>query len=271
MEQKNIPPIEKKSITAEKKRVKYVFSRYNVAVWLFCVIKSLFKNGSILKSAGTHIINGYPGSGKSLLGSHIINSVDNEKYFFYCNRKEYNQDNVYTFKIEDMFKDNSQIKSFPVVDGKGRKIYGIIFDEINLSFNKRLNRKSDYNDLFVGLIEFLVSHRHQGIPRVYFIGQKLELQDTQLQSLFQFQHDIFKCKKFPKFKPFNLTGKLVWYPTKLKMWHRIKTNEDVFLDFKKDKIKITEQDYKKYDTQFLGKEYAKLAKLQIAEMWKTGG
>lgn len=258
---------EKKSDLKPKKRLKILFCKNNIIVWLFLVVRSFFKRGDILKAPGTHFISGYPGAGKSLLGSCIVNDFDNEKVFFLCNLGEYKQDNVYTFKMEDIFKDNEQIKSFPLIDGKGRRLAGVIFDEINLSFNKRLNRKSDYNDLFIGLIEFLVSHRHQGIDRVYFIGQKLELQDTQLQSLFKYQHDIYKCRKWPKYRPFNETGKLIFYPVKMKYINRIKTANDTFEDYSKTKRKITENDYNSYDTKYLGKRYALKPKLALAEMW----
>lgn len=245
------------------KKVKYIFCKNNLFVWLFLIIKNLLFKPSILHALGTHIITAYPGGGKTLLMNKIINDVDKEKYFFLSNMKEFSGDNVYAFDIEDIFQDNEQIASFPVIDEKGRKLYGVIFDEINLQFNKRLNRKSAYNDIFIGLIEFLVSHRHQDVPRVYFIGQKLELQDTQLQSLFKIQHDIIKCKKFPKYKPYNLSGNLIYFPTKLKVIHKIKNDLDEFLELKKQKIKIKEKDYKTYNTKYLGTIYKNKQKIDV--------
>lgn len=245
------------------KKVKYIFCRHNLFVWLFLIIKNWLLKPSMLHALGSHIITAYPGGGKSLLMNKIINDVDKDKYFFLSNMSEFKNDNIYTFDIEDIFKDNEQIKSFPTMDDKGRKLYGVIFDEINLTFNKRLNRKSSYNDIFIGLIEFLVSHRHQDVPRVYFIGQKLELQDTQLQSLFKIQHDIIKCRKFPKYKPYNLSGNLIYYPTKLKVIHKIKSDLDEFIEVRKQKIKIKEQDYKSYDTKYLGKIYKSKEKVNV--------
>lgn len=245
------------------KKARYIFCKNNLFVWLFLIIKYWLCKPDILHAPGSHIITAYPGGGKTLLANKIINDVDKEKYFFLSNMKEFSNDNVYAFDIEDMFQNNEQIRSFPTIDEKGRKLYGVIFDEINLTFNKRLNRKSSYNDLFIGLIEFLVSHRHQDVPRVYFIGQKLELQDTQLQSLFKIQHDIIKCKKFPKYRPYNLSGNLIFYPTKLKVIHKIKNDLDEFLPLKKAKIKIKEKDYTSYNTKYLGNIYKNKSKVDV--------
>jgi hypothetical protein len=245
------------------KKTKYIFCRHNLFVWLFLIIKNWLCKPSILHNLGSHIITAYPGGGKTLLMNKIINDVDETKYFFLSNMKEFSKDNVYSFNLEDIFKDNEQVASFPIIDDKGRKLYGVIFDEINLTFNKRLNRKSSYNDIFIGLIEFLVSHRHQDVPRVYFIGQKLELQDTQLQSLFKIQHDIIKCRKFPKYKPYNLSGNLIYYPIRLKVIHKIKSDTDEFLPYKKQKIKIKEQDYKTYNTKYLGTIYKNKDKINV--------
>lgn len=267
MEQKNIQELKEKTTVGQKKRVKWIFSRRNIFVWLFLVIKNLFSGeGDLLHALGSHIITGYPGAGKTLLMNHIKNSVDHDKYFFISNIPEFEE--VGTFKLTDVFDENMQIKSFPIKDELGRSLYGIIFDEVNLSFNKRLNMRKDYNEIFIGLIEFLVTHRHQGIPRVYFIGQKLELQDTQLQSLFKYQHDIVKKRVWPKYKPYNLSGKLIYYPIKLKIINRIKaideTREEQFIDVNKKKIKISQNDLESYNTRALGEAYAKLPKAEIS-------
>lgn len=267
MEQENIQIITEKSITEQKKRLKYIFCKRNVFIWFILVIISLIKrlfNKSLLYANGSHIITAYPGGGKSLLGSHIINSVSSEEYFFLCNMAEYpGYDNCYTFNIDDIFKDGEQVKSFPTVDYKGRKLYAIIFDEINLSFNRRMNRKAEYNDVFVGLVEFIVTHRHQDVPRIYFLGQKLELQDTQLQSLFKYQHDIYRCRRWARYKPYNLGDPLIWYPVKLKMTDRVKGLDDQFTDAGKTKIKISLDTCKKYNTKYLGKTYQSKPNLKV--------
>lgn len=247
------------------------------------IISDLFKKSNVLYAKGTHIITGYPGSGKSLLMSHIINNVDKEKYFFLCNLKEYHQENVYNFKLEDMFTDKMQIRKFPTIDEKGRKLYAVIYDEINLSFNKRDNRSKEYNSLFIGLMEFLVSRRHQGIERVYFIGQKLELQDTQLMSIFQFQHDIYFKKEtylyyyrryllskyFEKIRHYEYKDERKFFkgfvkiPKYVKVVNLYKSIEDEFLPYDEIKINFNLYDLEMYDTHVLKQDYAKLEEVKI--------
>jgi len=250
---------------SEKKRPHYIFSRRNIFMWLFLVLKYLFSRESILHAQGSHIITGYPGSGKTLLVNTIINSVDKSKYFFLSNIGEF--DGVKHFNIEDVFSDTTQVASWPLVDEYGRRLYGVIFDEINLQFNKRLNRKSDYNDLFIGLIEFLVSHRHQGVPRVYFIGQKLELQDTQLQSLFKYQHDIIKKKVWPKYWFYYENGYISMLPRKLVIMNRLKSEEtqDEFIDYTKMRVKIKRENLETYNTKALAMQYLTLDKLKVED------
>jgi len=247
------------------------------------VILDLFRKSNILYCKGTHIITGYPGSGKSLLMSHIINNVDNNKYFWLCNLKEYHQENVYNFDLEEVFNDKMQLKRLPTKDAKGRKLYGVIFDEINLSFNKRDNRSKEYNSLFIGLMEFLVSRRHQGIDRVYFIGQKLELQDTQLMSIFQFQHDIYFKKEsylyyyrryllsplYETLKHYKYEDNRKFFkgfiktPKYIKLVNLYKSIEDVFLPYDELKITFDLFDLELYDTHVLKQDYDKLEEVNI--------
>ena len=161
-----------------------------------------------------------------------------------------------------MFKKGKQVKKFPTTDEKGRKIYAVIFDEINLEFNRRMNRTREYNELFIGLIEFLVSHRHQGIPRIYFIGQKLDLQDKQLQSLFKFQHEIIDTKRRYKYWYYHLFSFLK-IPRKLTIVNRVKNLEDDFIELNLDKIKIERSSLLTYNTLALANNYEKLPEVSI--------
>lgn len=210
-----------------------------------------------LHAYGTHIISGYMGSGKTLLMSHIINTVDKEKYFFYSNQQQFNQENITYFDIEKLFNGGEQIAKLPLKDERGRICYGVIFDEINFNFNRRLNRNKNYNELFIPLINFIVSSRHQGINRVYFIGQKLELQDTQLQSLFLWNHDIIYTRKKYSFPHFLNTEKMELLPKKLILLNRIKADNDTFVVKSKQRIKFTYNDFN-YDTFALRKVFNNL-------------
>jgi len=234
----------------------YLFAKENIFTYLFNVLKAIFARQSILFAKGTHFISAYPGGGKTLLMSHLINEIDKDKYFFISNMAEFND--VKTLDIDKIFYDNKQNFSIPTTDEYGRKLYAIIFDEINLNFNKRLNRKTTYNDIFIGLVEFLVSHRHQDIPRIYFIGQKLELQDTQLISLFKYHHDIIKCKRWAFYWFYKENKYIDFIPRKLVIDNYIKDFTDNFLLLSTKKIKIKESDLKSYDTKYLGNLYKSL-------------
>lgn len=246
---------ELKAKKTTQKKVKLFTREKNIFKYWLLWFKSLFYREDIFHATGSHIITAYPGGGKTLKMNNIINQVDSEKYFFLSNIKEF--DGVKTFDLTEMFKDNTQVKKFPATDERGRKIYGVIFDEINLNFNKRLNRKSDYNDVFIGLVEFLVTHRHQGVPRVYFIGQKLELQDTQLQSLFKYWHDIVVKKSRYKYW-YYFKHTFLKIPIKLKIDNFVKENNDDYLYLGRTKTKIKELDLTTYNTKALADNYKDL-------------
>lgn len=237
-------------------------------------IKRLFSRLSIYHRRGSHIITGYPGAGKTLFMSKLINEVNPEKYFFITNIDEFRQKNVLHYNIFGMFERNQQTKKLPVRDFNNRKLYAVILDEINLKFNRRLNRTSDYNNSFVGLIEFIITHRHQKIPRIYFIGQKLELQDTQLQSLFKYWHNIIFNEEKPIYEYYKIDNKFVLAPKKLFIENYIKSIYDEYQQQDViDKIKITFNDLESYNTFGLADTYEELPTLEsektLARLQKT--
>ena len=236
------------------------FKDNNIFKFIIKIIIEFFKRQkNVLFRRGSHIITGFPGMGKTLLMNYIKNNVDATKYFVISNIKEF--EGVPQFKIKDIFDDNQQIRSFPKKDELGRKLYAVIFDEINLNFNKRLNRRTDYNNLFIGLIEFLVSHRHQHVNRVYFIGQKLELQDTQLQSLFTYQHNIVGKKEKYRYWHYLYSEYLQRVPVALYVDHYAKTiteDGDGYIYLGNEKYKIRPKDLITYNTYALASEYSNL-------------
>lgn len=256
-----------KKIKAYRKANKINFFKYyfgkakNVFKYALAYIKNIFTADNLMHTLGTHIITGYPGSGKTLLMNRIINSVDSDKYFFYSNIDEFNQDNVFKIDINLLFDEKKQQYKLKEWVGK-RKLYGLILDEINLNFNKRINQSKEYTNVFIGLVEMIVTHRHQNIPRIYFIGQKLELQDTQLLSLFKYQHDIIKTKKRFKYWKYY-KDYLQKIPVKLTIMHRCKTIDDNFTDYKKEKIRINWHDLESYDTLALRKNYINLKEYPV--------
>lgn len=213
------------------------------------------RNTNTIFKRGTHIITGYMGSGKTLLVNKIINSVRADKYYFITNIPEFNQENVYHHEIWELFDENSQKYKLPTTDEYGRKLYGLILDEINLKFNKRLNKSRDYNNKFVGLIEMIITSRHQGIPRLFFIGQKLELQDGQLQSLFKYWHNIIHSKVKGIWEYYKLENKLVFAPKKIiyETYRKSQQDEYEFVDFEKMKIRFS--DLTSYNTFGLKNSY----------------
>lgn len=232
---------------------------YRVVFWGVCFwewIKRLFIRISVYHRTGAHIITGYPGSGKTLLMEKLINEVDSNKYFFITNIDEFYNENVYHYNVFGLFYDSKQIKKLPTMDHKGRKLYGLILDEINLKYNRRLNRSRDYNNSFVGLIELLITHRHQGIPRVYFIGQKLELQDSQLQSLFKYWHNIIYNKLKPSWDMYKRGKGYIVLPKKLYIENFIKSYQDEYLqDDILSIVKIKFSDISGYNTYGLANLY----------------
>ena len=239
-------------------RNRFTFLFFRFWHWL----KNLFSRLSIYHRRGTHIITGYPGAGKTLLMNKLINEIPKDKYFFITNINEFKQENVTQYNIFSMFSNNQQIAKLPIKDYKNRKLYAVILDEINLKFNKRLNRTKDYNNSFVGLIEFIVTHRHQKIPRIYFIGQKLELQDTQLQSLFKYWHNIIFNKEKPIYEYYKRDNKYIIAPKKLYLENFIKGLADEYQQQEEiDKIKITFNDLESYNTFGLADTYEELPQL----------
>lgn len=233
-----------------------------VVFWLKCGFYKfknwLARNTNTLFKRGTHIISGYMGSGKTLLVNKVVNLVDSKKYFFITNIPEFNQENVFHHDIWELFDENSQKYKLPTTDENGRKLYALILDEINLKFNKRLNKSKDYNNKFVGLIEMIITSRHQGIPRIYFIGQKLELQDSQLQSLFKYWHNIIYSKVKGIWQYYKKENKLVFAPKLInyETYRKALGDEYEFVAFEKMKIRF--EDLTSYNTFGLKNSYEEL-------------
>ena len=222
----------------------------------------MFRNVSSIFRKGTHIITGYPGSGKTLLANKIINCVDSNKYFFISNKNEFYQENVYHYDIWNLFDDYKQVQRLPITDEKGRKLYGLIIDEINLEFNKRLNKSNEYNKRFVALVELLVTSRHQGINRIYFIGQKIELQDTQLQSLFKYWHNILSNKSKAYYQFYVELNKIIFAPKQIVFESCKKSLGDEYDFIKFEKFNIKYYDLISYDTNGLSVDYSTLPLLK---------
>lgn len=256
---KKVEMVQEKKKQKKRSRVAFLVRRIWEAIKRFFTLKT-----SIYHRKGSHIITGYPGAGKTLMMNKIVNDVNPEKYFFISNVDEFYQDNVIHYNVFSMFENNTQVAKLPLNHynkklDKNLKLYGVILDEINLKYNKRLNRSKSYNDSFVGLIEFIITHRHQGIPRVYFIGQKLELQDTQLQSLFKYWHNIIFNKMKPSYPYYRDENKFIIAPRTLFIENFIKGVGDEYTQEDEiSEVKITYEDLKSYNTLGLAQTYETL-------------
>lgn len=262
MSKKNKALLDPEGKQKKRSRIAFLFRRIWEAIKRFFTIKT-----SIYHRKGSHIITGYPGAGKTLMMNKIINDVNPEKYFFISNVDEFYQKNVKHYNVFSMFEKNTQVAKLPLTiydKEKERflKLYGVVLDEINLKYNKRLNRSKNYNDSFVGLIEFIITHRHQGIPRVYFIGQKLELQDTQLQSLFKYWHNIIFNKMKPSYPYYRDENKFIIAPKTLFIENFIKGLGDEYTQEDEiSEVNITYEDLKSYNTLGLAQTYETLPTL----------
>ena len=268
----------KKLVTIPKKRTRIKF--LVLCVWFW--IKYFFRDP--LYNTGIHFISGHSGSGKTLAANIIIKKMNKKKdSFFYTNKDQFDYNNgeriknnydkqTKEFCLNKLFQNGKQIKRLPtaVNFGKYKKwCKGMVIDEVNASegFNRRMNRGKEYNNIFVGLMEFFVTHRHQGIPRIYNLGQFYDFQDTQMQTAFKYHHEIF-CKKAPRYFYYKKNGQIVIAPYKIKIITSVKTKEydtkgqPLFIPAKKRKIKIDPTKHlESYNHLGFAEEYTKLPSL----------
>ena len=201
---------------------------------------------NILHYNGLHLIVGGTGSGKTLLSSIILNKIipDNDinNAFFWTNIEQYDKNKTKVLNLNDVFYDGEQQKRL-----YNRGCKGMILDEINLNFNRRNNGKKSYNDVFMGLIELSITHRHQGIPRIYYIGQAEDMQDIQLQHIFRYKHVVKKRSKW-SYHYYKVDGIIKSIPKKIIVTSYSKVDDGSWVFVKSQKIKIAIADLEKYNT-----------------------
>lgn len=199
---------------------------------------------------GVHLFEAPSGTGKTLLANIVIQNITKDYEFWYTNIDEFQQDKTKIFDPIDLFDNGKQIAKLPkfanirVAEGfQKKRTKGIIFDELNLNFNRRMNKERGYNNLFIGLMEMAVSHRHQGLDYLYFLSQSYMLNDTQIQQIFKFKHTIYSKKGYSYY--FYLKdNKIVKIPKVLYIDSYIRTAErdsmglPIFQLIKTTKIKV---------------------------------
>lgn len=232
--------------------------------------KGIFSNP--LYANGVHFFEAPSGTGKTLLANIILQNSTNDHQFWYSNLNQFEAEKQAVFVPESMFANGKQIAKLPKsleINGKKKWANGIIFDELNASFNRRMNRKTSYNDVFIGLMEMIVSHRHQGMNKLYFLGQSKQLQDGQIQQVFKFYHVIYAKKRW-NYELYKIGNGVNKTPKKLKVLHHIRTPEidgngnPVFVHFKTSKIKVsTEKHLLTYNHLGYAEKYNKLPDIEL--------
>jgi len=192
----------------------------------FKVIGKWFQGrpGMLFAESG-HYIDGPSGAGKTLLMNIILEDMLKNGGFAWQNIEEFFYKPVKTFDIFDLFQDGKQLYRLDSKDDKGRYCKALVLDEVNATFNRRQNKQRDYNDVFIPLVKFLTTHRHQKIPRFYLIGQSLLLQDSQLQEIIKYRHYVQARKKW-RYWFWRNELKMALVPVKLKVTNFIKTGTD---------------------------------------------
>lgn len=203
-----------------------------------------------LYAPGVHLFEAPSGTGKTLLANIVIQNITKDYEFWYTNIDEFQHDKTKIFDPVDLFDNGKQIAKLPkfanIRTATGftkKRTKGIIFDELNLNFNRRMNKSTAYNNLFIGLMEMAVSHRHQGLDYIYFLSQSYMLNDTQIQQIFKFKHTIYSKKGYSYYFYYK-DNKIVKIPKVLFVDSYIRTAErdsmglPIFQLIKTTKIKV---------------------------------
>lgn len=224
------------------------FKRSRPVFWWNILLNELGANKNPLYNNGIHYLDGPTGSGKTLVMNIAQQTLTSNKGFMWSAVDEFYSDKIKVFDMYDIWKDGKMQYKLPhFLPGLGG-CKGMIFDEINRIFNRRLNRLNIYNDVFIPLVNSMVTHRHLRIPRIYFIGQALELQDVQLQLIIRYQH-LIQSKKRYYYYFWKKDLILIKAPYKIKVTHMIKDKtKEKFIPFGKTIFKVSLKDLLSYNT-----------------------
>lgn len=221
-------------------------------VFILKIIKKILKGkGNILFAHGTHYITAPSGGGKTMLSNYIIRTItERSGGFFWVNMDQYDLKITKPFDMARLFASGHQRYRLPVKDQYKRFSQGIVYDEFNAKYNRRMNRTTEYNETFVPLITSVVTHRHQGHPRIYILGQ-ME-QDTQLQEIIQYKHMVYASKRY-RYYYYREHDKLITAPKYLSVISFIKVGVDsngkaVYKEISKQKIKVSIELLETYNT-----------------------
>jgi len=236
------------------KRVFEWIKRSRLVFWIAILIRWLKGKANPIFAGGVHFITGASGSGKTLLSNYIIQTITQRSGgFFWANMDQYDHKITKVFDLETLFKDGKQIRKLNKSIKYNNAISysrGIIYDELNAIFNRRINREKKYNDLFVPLITSVVTHRHQGHPRILLIGQMQ--QDIQFHQVVKYKHEV-ECTKNYSYHYWKKDLNLVKIPFILHVASSMRTGTDkdgnpIYKEIGRQKIPVTMALLESYDT-----------------------
>ena len=220
---------------------------------------------NILVAPGVHSIGALMGGGKTLLSNMLVQDMLPEGKFVYVVDRALvdalGDGRAVYVDLWACYKDGKQIYRLPThVDGKS--CYGIVLDEITKYFNRRNNKYGNYNDKFLGLVEMIISLRHQGINRVWVLSQSYDNIDVQLMRLIKYKHIIYASRRY-NYDAYLATQKLLYIPRQLKIVSQTRTGDD----YESVLCQVLDVDYKRhictYNHRALADEYNHLPLLTL--------
>ena len=253
-------------------RHKWTLRRSRIHFAFKVIGKWLSVQPSPLMATGIHYIDSSSGGGKTLLMNWIARNLLKRGGFMLSNIDEFNHKRIMPFDLLKLYDKGETLARLPhtmLFNEVKHYSKGIIYDEINSIFNRRNNRQRDYNDIFIPLIRDSVLHRHKQQPRLYFIGQSLLLQDTQIVSILKYRHYVSARFRW-RYYFYRNELKMVFAPYKLIVTDFKKINIDengnpIWKKIGKSKIKIDPIYLETYDTYGYAKMFDSLPILELKE------
>lgn len=221
---------------------------------------------NILVNHGVHSVVALMGGGKTLLSNILVQDMLPEGKFVYVVDRALvdalGDGRAVYVDLWACYKDGKQIYRLPTRVGD-RQCYGIVLDEITKYFNRRNNKFGNYNDKFLGLVEMIISLRHQGINRIWILSQSYDNIDVQLMRLIKYKHIIYASRCY-NYDAYLATQKLLYVPKQLKIVSQIRTDTD---EYESVLCQVLDVDYKRhictYNHRALADEYNQLPLLTL--------
>ncbi len=220
----------------------------------------------VLYAPGWHLLTGFTGGGKTTLMNIIQRKLLSVSGFGWSNIDEFKTDKIRVFDIKKMFSGGEQkyrLEKWIIKDSQIQRCKLVIIDELNREFNRRMNKSTVYNNVFVPMIAWIVTIRHQLCDRGYLIGQSVLLQDGQISAVVQYRHDIHPSKRW-QYYFFREKNLMIYAPKWLKVTHFKNGGPDnsgnvIWIQMKtKSKIRVRPLDLESFNTYAFAEMFSKL-------------